>query len=141
MSEIKRNWHQELVKDCKVKEYLNYILSYQTELLDWYKRYQKKKRILSTILLIIAIILFAGSLIIPNLPETVCKLFTKDAYQWSYICLLFASIVLFTDRLFGNSNGWIRYMLARLSIEEVASEYHGEWLSSVSKKTLFFRQF
>ena len=134
-SDKQRNWHQEVIKDDKIKGYLNYILKYQKEQLNWYEKKRRKRRIFSAILLSAAIILFSASLILPLIPGTISKVENLNTlgvyYAYGYIFLIATSMILLGDRLFGHSNGWIRYTLAYLQIDSVSSEFHSKWMEII----------
>ncbi|AOW20747.1 SLATT domain-containing protein [Urechidicola croceus] len=131
-SNNERKWFEDSIQDQKVKEYLKYILAYQKEQMTWYKSRKKTRRIFSEVLLTIAIILFAASLITPLLPGTIINNIDQinfgNYYAWGYIFLITTTIILLGDRLFGHSNSWIRFTLTYLQIDTVCSEFHGKWI-------------
>lgn len=131
--EKKRNWFVEEINDEKVKNYLSVFLEYLDKRLKWYKKYRKRKGIISNFLLIIAVLAFTLSLclIVIYGPNDVQG--KSNSYALGYICILIASTMLLFDRLFGHSSGWVRYMMAQLEIEKTIGEYHGQWINSISK--------
>lgn len=134
--EKKRKWFEEEINDDQVKNYLLVFLEYLDNRLKWYKKYRKRKGFISNILLIVAVLAFTLSLCLivihgPNDGEG-----ENNSYALGYICLLTASTMLLFDRLFGHSSGWIRYMMTQLEIEKIIGEFHGQWISSISKMEL-----
>lgn len=134
--EQKRNWFTEEIKDEKVKNYLSVFLEYLDDRLKWYKKYRKRKGVISNILLIIAVLAFTLSLSLIIIYGPNDSQGDSNSYAIGYICLLIASTMLLFDRLFGHSSGWVRYMMAQLEIEKVIGEYHGQWINSISKMDL-----
>ncbi len=132
---IKRDWHLDLVPDKIIVNYLKYVIDYTETQLNWYKNSQVKKRTISLILLVFAFIGFGLSLLFPLVPGLkLGAIDTIDFGYWyaaGYICLIVTSIVLLLDRLFGHSDGWIRYMMTELQIEKALSEHHSQWIKSL----------
>ncbi|MEM8926781.1 MAG: SLATT domain-containing protein [Bacteroidota bacterium] len=131
-SSKKRNWHIERVKDEKVRSYLSYVLTYQNEQFSWYEDKKGKRRTFSTWLLNLALVAFSLSLIFPLFPGIINDN-NGNYYAAGYISLIITTIILLGDRLFGHSNGWIRYTLAYLQIDRVTSEFHNKWLILLPK--------
>ncbi|MFS4448359.1 SLATT domain-containing protein [Maribacter sp. 2307UL18-2] len=127
-----RNWHLEKIGDENLKSYLSYILTYQKEQLQWYEDKKGKRRSFSTWLLNIALLTFSLSLILPLIPGLISSSLSTSGlssfYASGYIALIITTIILLGDRLFGHSNGWIRYTLAYLQMDRVTSEFHNKWL-------------
>lgn len=132
-----RNWHIEKIRDEKIGSYLSYILAYQSKQLLWYEKQKTKRRLFSEILLTLAVIFFAGSLIAPLLPGIWLDKIEKNDiglfYGSGYLFLIGTTIILLTDRLFGHSNNWIRFTLTYLQLDTITSEFYGKWLEIVHK--------
>ncbi|NAS12286.1 SLATT domain-containing protein [Poritiphilus flavus] len=135
-----RDWFIDQIEDKMVKNYLTLFIEYVDEKITWYKRHRKIKGVLSNVLVSVAVVSFSMSLILIVLksPNDDISIFGKcfNVYSSGYVCLMIASTVLLIDRLFGHSSGWIRYMMAQLEIENSISEYHAQWLNSISKANL-----
>ena len=130
------DWQTEALQDTLIVGYLNNSLDYIQAQIKWYRQKRTVKRYISTGILVLAVLGFALSILFPLVPGLKIAALSASDFGWyaaGYICLVFSSLILLSDRLFGHTDGWMRYTMAEIQIERTLSEYHGQWLILLSK--------
>ena len=134
---IEKNWFTEEIKNEKIKEYLNYILSYKRQNLSKYSKKKGKARKSSWMHLLPAVIFFGLSLVFPLLSGIGAinknSDYTSTYYALGYISLIISTLILLADRLFIHSKSWIRYTITLNAIELISSKYYSQWIIILPK--------
>lgn len=135
-----REWGLNQIINLQLRDYLEKIISYVDSQLYFYDNRGKWRRLLSDICIGIALIMFSISLLLPLMKgprDVFCVLKVEMTYyEVSYLSLVIASISLLFDKLFGFSAARMRYMLAKMELQKVVSEYHGKWIQSTQSLNL-----
>ena len=128
-----RKWKLDILSDENIKDYFLTIIDYADSQTNFYREGQKDRKCLSNIFLIVAIVAFAISLILPLMKGPDDKIFDSQVsyYSVSYLSLVIAGVFLLFDRLFGHSEAWMRYTLAKMQLDKVVAEFHGKWIQLI----------
>lgn len=122
-----RDWQTEALQETVIVGYLNNSLKYIQEQLVWYRKKRTIKRYMSSLLMVLAVLGFALSIVFPLVPGLKIPALSATDFGWyaaGYICLIFSSLILLSDRLFGHTDGWMRYTMAEIQIERTLLTFH-----------------
>lgn len=89
---------------------------------DWYRRKKRGVQIVSKTLRFAAIIFLTVGGMIPLIAQTGLPVHL----EYGYISFLLGGTCLLSDRIFGISTGWARYMVAALDIEALVENFRAQ---------------
>ncbi len=126
-------------KNKRCEESLPVIYSHaeniSKERCTWYWKSIKKKRLSSLIILGVTFVLLVVGTLLPILAglgdKTEVRLLCT---QLGVVALAFAGLLQVADRLFGWSNGWLRYMTTVTAMENASRKFELDWAGYVIGK-------
>lgn len=111
-----------------------WAVGYADGQITWYEKGKKPKRIGSKALRFFSIIFAAVGAICPLIDAT-GFFFNPDTGrnwlvlgQWGYLLLAVAAAIVGLDFYFGYSSGWMRFIVAQISIERALKEFQYDWV-------------
>ena len=119
-----RDWKKESISDPGVLNFLNKVLSYADEMHKFYFDNVGGHRCWSVVIRIITIISISITLFLSLLLGVTDDKNEMLILSLDFGALALASISLLTDRIFGFSEGWMRYMQTKFEIEKIVADYH-----------------
>ncbi|HET6252954.1 MAG TPA: SLATT domain-containing protein [Puia sp.] len=111
-------------------EKYNAVIIHATQQAAWYKS-KKWKKIGSKAIRLSSIVLIGMGGLFPIIKE----IRGVEVGNWGYITIGIAGTLLFIDRFFGLSSGWIRYTLTQMEIYRQIREFEQRWLIMILKAT------
>jgi hypothetical protein len=99
---------------------------------QWYAGNKKGKKTCSKAIRLLSIVLIGLGGLFPIIK----KVNEVDVSNWGYITIGVAGTLLFIDRFFGLSSGWIRYTLTEMEIYRQMREFEQRWIIAVLKINL-----
>ena len=95
------------------------VHEYVLVIISWYLIEKRRKARMSKALRIFAIIAAAAGLLTPLINLALPRLYSTD---WGFVLLAVAGMSLGSDKLFGFSSAWRRYMVAATELQSLAAE-------------------
>lgn len=115
-----------------IQETYNEVIQEATSKADWYKRKKPLKRIASKIIRAASIVLIGLGGLFPIIKD----IDGYDISNWGYYTIAIAGVLLFLDKFFGFSSGWIRYITTEMNIRQKISAFELQWEIETSKAQL-----
>jgi hypothetical protein len=100
---------------------------------DWYNRKKSAKSTWSKIIRFSSIILIGLGGIFPLVSKIGSFEHVSD---WGYVCIALAGTLLFLDRFFGFSSGWVRYITTEFEIRKQVKDFEMRWKIEMSRLDL-----
>lgn len=114
-----------------IKELKDKALESANEEKDWYIAHAGKKRSVSKLLRVLAIIFVGLGTLCPLIESTDTIPEFVELSRWGYVAFAIAGIFIGYDRFFGISSGWIRYMLAIMALKKITNEFEYTWSNRI----------
>ncbi len=89
--------------------------------IDWYKAKRGKKRLGSIMTRTLAIILAGMGALCPLLQAAITK--DWNLGNWGYVLIALAGVVFWVDKLMGYSTGWMRYIMAEMTLQRNLKQF------------------
>lgn len=96
------------------------------EMVNWYLRRKNKEAAWSRYLRVIAIIFTTLGTLLPILQGT--GKFDFDLGQFGYVALVFAGAAVASDKYFGFSTAWMRYMTTEMALQRELAAFQMDWV-------------
>jgi hypothetical protein len=106
------------------------IVTAATKEADWYNRKKFSKSLWSKVIRFSSIILIGLGGIFPLVSKIGSLEHVSD---WGYVCIALAGTLLFLDRFFGFSSGWVRYITTEFEIRKQIREFEMRWQIEMSR--------
>ncbi|MES2679069.1 MAG: SLATT domain-containing protein [Bacteroidota bacterium] len=97
----------------------------------WYADNKKAKQWWSKVIRSGSIVLVGLGGIFPLIGNSLDN--QHNISNWGFICIALAGTLLFLDKFFGFSSGWIRYVLTEMDIRKQAKEFELRWQVEVAR--------
>lgn len=89
--------------------------------IEWYQRKRGKKRLGSILTRTFAIVLAGIGAVCPLLEAAIGK--NWNLGNWGYVLIALAGIVFWMDRFLGFSTGWMRYIIAEMTLQRKLKQF------------------
>jgi hypothetical protein len=96
---------------------------------EWYERSKKGKKNGSKAIRLVAIVLIGAGGLFPIINQ----IGKTSVSNWGYVTIGIAGTLLFIDRFFGLSSGWIRYTLTEMEIYRQIRDFEQRWVIAALK--------
>jgi hypothetical protein len=93
--------------------------------IEWYQRKRGKKRLGSILTRTIAIALAGIGAICPLIEAALGKEWNLG--NWGYVLIALAGVVFWVDRFLGFSTGWMRYIMAEMTLQRNLKQFQFQW--------------
>ena len=123
-------WNLPYNGTINVHDFVEDRLNFARRHANWYRCKKRRIQFISKLLRLMAILLVIAGGIIPLLAHTNFPVPT----QAGYILLALGGGCVLTDRIFGVSAGWVRYMIAAINIEAQAEIFRANIVEIEIKK-------
>ncbi len=94
---------------------------------DWYSKAKTPVKRMSRTIRFMSVVLFGLGGLFPILGGILKQPDNMDITSWGYVCIAVAGTLVFLDRFFGYSSGWIRYITAETEIRNQIKEFEMRW--------------
>jgi len=96
--------------------------------IEWYARKKRPRRLGSLFLRAFSIIFAAVGALCPLIAATEIFGDKFNLAQWGYVFLALAASVAGFDYYFGQSSGWMRFVITEISIQRALKEFQYDWV-------------
>ncbi len=93
--------------------------------IEWYQRKRGKKRLGSILTRTSAIALAGIGAICPLIEAALGKEWNLG--NWGYVLIALAGLVFWVDRFLGFSTGWMRYIMAEMTLQRNLKQFQFQW--------------